>query len=72
MITSPCKITDVDLAAILSDYTSIEGDCNTIDKVLSSDKFASLRKVKALDRIPSDYFPGLKSRRLLEAREWAD
>ena len=67
-LTSPCKITEVGFCIpSLGDLEKAKDHFTTIDKVLTGNKFPSLTRVKLLERIYFDYFPILKSHRLLES-----
>ena len=67
-VHSPCKITEVQIGVpSLVDLEKAKDHFMTIDKVLTSDKFPSLSRVKLPKRISFDNFPILKSRGLLES-----
>ena len=68
-IHTPCKLVEVIFDVYDSDgYEESKDHCKAIDEALSSDNFPSLRSFRLGHRIPSGYFPTLKSRKLLSDR----
>ena len=70
LLISPCKhVEEVMFIAQGSgtyDDSRVKDYCKSIDEVLTSDNFPSLRRVRLDKYIPTDWFPILQSRRLLE------
>ena len=72
-IPAPCKI--VEVGFIVEDYGGFEPvkkHCKLIDEVLTGDNFPSLCCVQLYKDSPSDYFPILQSRGLLEVSNERD
>ena len=70
--TSPCRIAEIVIILDLEDYerTQIKEICGNIDTTLTSYRFPLLRSFQIFKTIPSEYFPALKMRGILEATEW--
>ena len=64
-IHTPCKLVEIILNFYHDEYEEVKHHCKAIDEALSSDNVPSLRSVQLNYKIPFDYLPTLRSRKLL-------